>query len=976
MSQSQEILRDKLTPEQYNAATDSSQEVLALACAGSGKSRTLAYRTAKLIADGEPPESIVAFTFTEKAAESIKRSVSKALVALGLDPLILGAVYIGTIHSYCQNLLPEIDGRYRQYEVLDENRLVLYLISRYGLLNIQGLRLSRGKDPGYFKAIKELSSAWKIMHDEMVSIEAVKVYDEQLGNVFEQLWNSLDKDQFIDFSLMIRLIVDALESGQLDNRASIMNLKHLMVDEYQDINPLQERLIQELHKRSSTLFVVGDDDQAIYSWRGADVDNILTFQQRYPNCSAHSLSTNFRSTSAIVDSANHLIAQQLGPRRIQKTPTAYRNDLIRDYRKLWFNTREEEAEWVAEMISYILSSKYIEADGTERGLTPADIAILMRSTGSEEVNGDPRHAAFSRALERRGIPFSIEAGGGVFDRPHVIILREAFELLRHWPVSRDDAQEFFQRIIRVYPQANFNNFTNVLTNWGALIHSPQGGRRQRLLPQNLLYELLSAFGIENSNFDSIVMQEIGVFSKILQDVETVYVSVDSSERFAQILNFLSNVADSGYDISDEHVLIRPDAVTISTVHKVKGLEYPAVFVVDVEHRRFPGDNRDYKGWLPTQVISNAISRGAYQGSTQEEARLFYTAITRAERYLYITGAENLPGAKRVRKQSQFVLQLSNAEISTDTCIEIKGIERAEQCRRIDEAIVPTSYTEIRYYLACPQDYLFRQIFGFSPAIPDMFGYGRTVHTAISKLHEVYNDSAPTPEEAARIAEEVFHLKHVPPSHDPGNRPGAYEAAKKKSACILRTYAEQYEKDFTKRKQVEVRFEIPVNQAVIAGAIDLLVHEDDQGEINEANIVDFKTMEGGTEPLSNNDIDWTDLSLQVQLYAKASREVLNEGARTGSVHLLKDNQRVDVPIDDEAVSNAISNVEWAVDRILHEDFPRRPNPGKCDSCDFKLLCSKQPQNFKTQVVPPEIHLPSGRTKVKAFQEMQNNTGILT
>jgi len=961
------ILRENLTPDQYNAATDTSKEVLALACAGSGKSRTLAYRTAKLIADGEPPESIVAFTFTEKAAESIKRSVSKALASLGLDPLILGAVYIGTIHSYCQSLLPEIDGKYRQYEVLDENRMVLYLISRYGLLDLQGLRLSRSKDPGYFKTIKELSSAWKILHDEVVSIEDVKKYDEQLANVFERLWNGLDKDQFIDFSLMIRLVVDALENGRLDSKSSILNLRHLMVDEYQDVNPLQERLIQALHKRSSTLFVVGDDDQAIYSWRGADVDNILTFQQRYPNCSAHTLSTNFRSTSAIVDSANHLIAQQLGPRRIQKTPTAYKNDPIRDYRKLWFNTREDEAEWVGEMISYLLGSKYIESDGTERGLTPADIAILMRSTGSEEVNGDPRHAAFTRELERRGILVSIEAGGGVFDRPHVLILREAFELLRHWPVTRDDAQDFFQRIIQVYPQANFNKFTNVLTNWGTLIHSPQGGRRQRLLPQNLLYELLSAFGIENSNFDSTVMQEIGVFSKILQDVETVYVSVDSSERFAQILNFLSNVADSGYDISNDHVLLRPDAVTISTVHKVKGLEYPVVFVVDVEQRRFPGDKRTYNGWLPAQVISNAIGRGAYQGSTQEEARLFYTAITRAERYLYITGAANLPGAKKVRKQSQFALQLSNAEISTDNNIEIKGIERATPLRRIDEAIVPTSYTEIRYYLTCPQDYVFRQIFGFSPAIPEMFGYGKTVHTAISKLHEVYNDSAPTPEEAARIAEEVFHLKHVPPSRDPENRPGGYEAAKKKSASILETYAEQYQQDFTKRKQVEMRFEIPINKAVIAGAIDLLVHEDDQGQINEANIIDFKTMEGGTDPLSNNDIDWTDLSLQVQLYAKASREVLSEGARTGSVHLLKDNQRVEVPIGDEAVSNAISNVEWAVERILDEDYPRRPHPSKCDSCDFTLLCSKKPQNFKTKAVPPEIYLPNGQIKVKAFQE---------
>ena len=124
-----EVLRHALTGEQYEAAVDPASEILCLACAGSGKSRTLAYRIARLIAQGADPKTIVAFTFTEKAAESIKRRVAEALSSTELDPTILGALFIGTIHGYCQNVLGQIDARYRQYDVLDTNRFKLYLDS-------------------------------------------------------------------------------------------------------------------------------------------------------------------------------------------------------------------------------------------------------------------------------------------------------------------------------------------------------------------------------------------------------------------------------------------------------------------------------------------------------------------------------------------------------------------------------------------------------------------------------------------------------------------------------------------------------------------------------------------------------------------------------------------------------------------------------------------------------------------------------
>ena len=208
------------------------------------------------------------------------------------------------------------------------------------------------------------------------------------------------------------------------------------------------------------------------------------------------------------------------------------------------------------------------------------------------------HGAFTDALGSMGIPVSLEAGGGPFDRPQTQVLRSTFELLRNTPLDRDTLQQHFNSaVLAAYPNADFNGLVRVLTDWNRRINLPPGSTRIRLYPQQLVYDLLEAFNVARSNFDGGVMRDIGLFSRMILDVETVYISVDSSGRFSEVLNFLQNAAETGYDVSTVDVVQRPDAVTISTVHKMKGLEFPCVFIVDVEANRFPTTRRNYDGWF-------------------------------------------------------------------------------------------------------------------------------------------------------------------------------------------------------------------------------------------------------------------------------------------------------------------------------------------------------------------------------------------
>ena len=689
-------------------------------------------------------------------------------------------------------------------------------------------------------------------------------------------------------------------------------------------------------------------------------------EDRYEDVKVHKLLVNFRSTKAIIETANSFVQKTIPFERLPKEIRYHKNGNIQDLRNLWFQTREDEAEWVAQRIKSLIGTTYIEynPDGTEknrRGLTYSDFAVLIRGIRSQK--GENKDVQFVNAMRELNIPVKTSGEGGIFDRPYAQCILSIMELLRNGTgVNRIDAEKCFNELVLpIFPEADKNKYFKVLQEWYSNIYAPTTSARRKVYPQNFLHQLADALNLRTVN-DETALRDLGLFSDIIKDVEQTYVSIDSEWRYREMLNFLENIAQN-YELDSVDYISKVDAVNVSTIHKVKGLEYPVVFVVDLVNQRFPGKRGQYNGILPEELMTNAIDRGAYGNRAEDEARLFYTAITRAERLLYLTGSEIHPGLKTKKKHSVFTADLKHSDMRYDTSLDILA-DKIEPVPRFDDNELPTDFSSVKSYLTCPFMYKLQNIYGYNAAVPELFGFGQTTHTILERLHQKYKDRIPTEKEIFDIVEDTFMLKHVFPSNDPINRPGSYERAKNLVHEIMKKYVDTYSDDFCRIRQDEARFELLVDEALITGSIDLLLKEDKTKNINAAEVIDFKSME---VPDGLEEFDWREMSLQVQLYSRAAKEVIGENAETGYVHTLKNNKRVEVPVDETAVKNAIGAIEWAVKGILQEDFPMRACSSNCKNCDYRALCRQEREPFKRQELPPVINTPVGERVIAAFEE---------
>lgn len=350
------------------------------------------------------PANIVAFTFTEKAAAELKeRIITRTRQALG-EVTGLAEMFVGTIHAFCLELLKTESPKHPKYELLNEVQQGLFVdrnSSKSGLTtstDLTGVPLKRYRDtPRYVNALSILLEAERVE----ANLEGCSIIDGL--DAYERL---LDDKSYLDYSSILEEAVSLLTNDDGVRERLTRRIKYVIVDEYQDVNPIQEAIVWSLHELGARVCVVGDDDQTIYQWRGSDVQNILNFAKRYPAVDQIALEENFRSSDGVVETARAFIEQN--GERLTKAmkPTGAQPYEAGDIVALSFANPDEEALYIVETMRSLRGIAF-QADGSERGLSWSDMAVLLRNA---KRNAEP----ITNALESAGIPFVVSGMTNLF----------------------------------------------------------------------------------------------------------------------------------------------------------------------------------------------------------------------------------------------------------------------------------------------------------------------------------------------------------------------------------------------------------------------------------------------------------------------------------------------------------------------------------------------------------------------------------
>ena len=889
-----------------------------IACAGSGKTETISVRIANIILSGVPKEQILAFTFTDKAANEMKLRIRGQLEQSMPDNPELGGMYIGTIHSFCLQYLKEIIPGYRNYDILDANKQLLFLSRHFIEL---GLNKLRRKGDNLFAPILRFVKTVDVIKQNQITESIIQRDAPAFYDSYVKYHELMSEHKFLDFSTIIEKLVTLLENDPDEHARIQSKIKYVVVDEYQDINPIQEKLISLIAGENGNLCVVGDDDQAIFEFQGANVENILAFTDRYENVKKVDLLKNFRSAETIIEAARNLILYN-GNHRLKKKMEHgkdYRKGEKGDIYQIEFPSRQQEVEFIAAKIKELRGYKYLELVNEEtgepfyRGLDWCDFAILVRNNATA---GD-----FIDTFQTENIPFTARGTAGLFERDEVRFLQMIFNNFCDMNIqykdyqvdcSIDDLQSFYQSKI---DQGQWQQIKETLTEIKSEIK-----KGERFYPQTIYHKILQSMGMGEDIFDEGKLFDFGRFSQLILDFETVNEWVNIF-RLKSFVYFLNGYAESRTDVGGLDDPTRLNTVTIQSVHKTKGLEYPVVFIPDLAKGRFPSRNRNRE----PEVYLNNIDLQRFTSGDLGERRLFYVGITRSEKFLFLTMAHNI-GHKKQYNPSPYFDEYTSDILITQNIPDPTEREFTEPTPKTILDIIPTTFTDLQYFLKCPHDYLLRKLMGFSPTIDLSFGYGLQIHNLLNRIHSENKGVAPNAEQVDKLTDSEFFLRYT--------RDQIFDNMKNKAKEILKSYADSFPSDFPLKLETEKPFEFVLDDALISGQIDLITRiNPDTEEILDVNLIDFKTekKEGRKErdPLNR---------LQLRLYAIAAGRALGLNPLVSNIHYLTDNVRFEVDVSKDKLEEAREVINNTVQGIKGKNFTRNPG-NQCEECDFRLICPK-------------------------------------
>ena len=609
-------LLDGLNREQQQAVQHTEGPLLILAGAGSGKTKVLTVRIAYLLAQGVNPYEILAITFTNKAAKEMKSRVE------GLVGDVANRIWLSTFHSFCAKFLRfELDnflGYNSNFTIYDTSDSQVVIKAALKALNLDDKYYPVG---AMISAISDAKN--KLMFASDYRKQARDFYQQKVADVYEYYERELRKNNALDFDDLLLVAVKLLQSNAAVLDKYSKRFRYVMIDEYQDTNHAQYLLAYLLSSHWKNIAVVGDADQSIYAWRGADIQNILDFEKDYPNCTSIKLEQNYRSTKIILDAANAVIDHNEG--RPEKNLWT---DKVEGAKIQHFTAQSEHEE--AAFIGDTIVKKH-----DIHGVPYGDMAILYRTNAQSRV--------LEEALIKRALPYTMVGGTKFYDRKEIKdvlaylrVLYNPFDdlsLLRIINVPKRSIGATTVSKLQDYARENGTSLFMTLTQLH-LVDTIKGKTKEKLEEFGILIFTLVAEMDDKSVLD--ILEAILDRTSYLAQLEESTDPQDQAraENIGELLSVAKDFQDTNptgtvEDFLEQVALVNDvdsfeqeeSKVTLMTLHAAKGLEFPIVFLGGLEEGLFP---HSHTLMNPEEI--------------EEERRLAYVGITRAEKELYISNA--------------------------------------------------------------------------------------------------------------------------------------------------------------------------------------------------------------------------------------------------------------------------------------------------------------------------------------------------
>ena len=650
-----------LNEEQKSAVTTTEGYVRVIAGAGSGKTRALTYRFAYLVNEiGILPSHILCVTFTNKAAAEMRNRIRKLTGDNDTG-------YISTFHGFCVSVLQEDSHAVsypKSFLVLDNSDIdaMLQIIYEERGLTLRQMTFSAARD------MIEIKKIFKEPHyyEDLIRMSLDEIHEKYLAAtkpddiIFYGYLYQEKKCFGLDYNDLLKFVLYIFQTNDEIRQKWQERLEYIMIDEFQDIDWIQYELMKALCPYHNNLFVVGDPDQTIYTWRGADIRYLLEFDKNFPGVQTIMMNRNYRSTKPILDAANSLISKNKG--RIKKDLTAEIKDKAEKPSYFHAKSAEEEAEEVVKKIKELTSA--VVSTGSTTVFAPSDIAILYRahyiSRTIEEV------------FQREKIAYTLNSGVPFFDRAEIkdslsylrmIAYKDDLSFLRIVNQPKRNVGERRIKFLKEYAaEHNCSLYTALRLNTGDELFA--NTKAQEFI--DLIEDFAATYsGMQISELFSHVMNKSGYelalrtegsqerLDNLAELKQSIYEYETSCGEECTLENYLAHAAL--YTNAD--ITAHKNAVRLMTIHTAKGLEFPVVFIVGLNENMFPSQKVDSLKAM------------------EEERRLAFVAVTRAQKRLYLSEAEGFTNRAGGRYPSRFIFDIDKSLLNYEVELPPQLINR-------------------------------------------------------------------------------------------------------------------------------------------------------------------------------------------------------------------------------------------------------------------------------------------------------------